>query len=79
MLLGLMGERGKVRELCDFGDSTPAGPAFRVRIALEFAVAVMAFVRFLGFARSCAGLEGTFSLSSPVDISSLKIISTLQI
>lgn len=39
---GFSGDCGKVRELCDLGDSTPPGPAFReaVRGALELATTV---------------------------------------
>lgn len=72
---------GRVRELLERGDSTPAGfvvpgsaafrPAVSVRVALELAVtvAVVAFARFLGLGSS------SFSLSAPsndnVEISSL--------
>ena len=67
---GLIGECGSVRELWDFGESTPAGPAFRARVALEFAVAVV-FVLFFGLGISRACSFGTFSLSSADAISSL--------
>lgn len=70
---GLNGERGRVRELCDFGERTLEGTTFRdaVRVAFMFA-AVAVLVRFFGFARSCADSAGMFSLSSPVDIWSLR-------
>ena len=61
----LNGERGSVRELCDFGDSTVdvvVAAAFLLREAFVFAcwnvfvvvaVVVVVFTRFFGFARSC--------------------------
>lgn len=75
---GLIGDWGNVRELWDFGDRTPAGPALRdaVRVALELATAPVVLVRFFGFASSDAGCDGMFSLSSPVEISSLVYVST---
>lgn len=77
------GGAGRVRELLDRGDNTPAGlvvpgtaafrPAGMVRVAFELAVAVVVvvgFVRLLGLGSS------SFSLSAPsddgVEISSLQ-------
>lgn len=73
----LIGDLGHVRELWDLGDSTPAGPGFRevVRVAFELATTVVVLLRFFGFARSSAASEGRFSLSSPVEISSLVAVS----
>lgn len=75
---GLIGDWGNVRELWDLGDRMPAGPALReaVRVALELATAPVVLVRFFGFASSDAGFDGMFSLSSPVEISSLDYVST---
>lgn len=73
---GFSGDCGYVRELCDFGDNTPAGagPALReaVRVAFELATTAPSLVRFLGLARSSVAGAGRFSLSSPVEMSSLR-------
>lgn len=68
--MGFIGECGSVRELCDFGDSTPAGPALRARVALEFAVTTV-LALFLGLGMSCDDWASAFSLLSPSEISSL--------
>lgn len=75
---GLIGEWGNVRELWDLGDRMPAGPALRdaVRVALELATAPVVLVRFFGFASSDDAFDSMFSLSSPVEISSLVYVST---
>ena len=53
---GFSGDCGYVRELCDFGESTPAGagPALReaVRVAFELATTPPSLGRFFGLARS---------------------------
>lgn len=51
--MGFIGDCGKLRELCDLGDRTPAGPAFRARVAFEFAVTTV-LVLFFGFGMSWA-------------------------
>lgn len=51
--IGFIGDCGKLRELCDLGDRTPAGPAFRARVAFEFAVTTV-LVLFFGFGMSCS-------------------------
>lgn len=77
------GGAGRVRELLDRGDKTPAGlvvpgtaafrPAGNVRVAFELAVAVVVVV---GFARLLGLGSSSFSLSAPsddrVEISSLQ-------
>lgn len=80
--IGLIGDCGKLRELCDLGDKTPAGPAFRARVAFEFAVTIV-LVLFFGLGISCPDSHpgsrpvspGMFSLSSPIAISSLEAVS----
>ena len=78
LLLSLIGDRGKVRELCDLGDSTLAGAAAAALVVFDAArVAVVAgpFLARLGF----LGLEtvfppttDSFSLSDKITISELR-------
>lgn len=66
----LNGDRGRVRELCDFGDSTVEPTTFRdtVRDVLASVAVVVTFDRFFGFASDSACCDGMFSLSLSPDI-----------
>lgn len=78
--VGLMGDLGKVRELCERGERMPGG-AGTLREAVReagfgFAVVAAVLVRFLGLGRSLGG-SSAFSLSSPVEMWSLCRLSAL--
>ena len=70
--IGLIGERGRVRELDDFGESTLEG-----FVTCRLGSTVVVLIRFLGLGICWFG-SGVFSLSAPV-ISSLSLDQYLTI
>ncbi len=74
--MSLMGDRGSVRELWDFGERTFPVLGFLVRDAARGFVLAAVFVRlgFLGLESSSASTVGSFSLSDKIAISELRFL-----
>jgi hypothetical protein len=69
-LTGLIGERERVRELWDLGESTLPGPFLAARDAVrEFGALALVRLRFLGLESGSGWTTGSFSLSERMAIS----------
>lgn len=74
--MSLMGDRGSVRELWDFGERMFPALVFLVRDAARGLVLAAVFVRlgFLGLESWSASTVGSFSLSDKIAISELRFL-----